>query len=197
MTITTKGLKTESLNSPFPLRAGTGHQDLPHAVQLPFRVAEVPRRLCPSASEALSVVSTQVRAHVRLLVVAWRLVRPVALVHGISGRVLLVRPVEVLVDVLGIDLAGYRGRGRSWPRTFTTGRSLQLGTAASATIAGRLAGQRKCLHLPGVLTSARGRHCYDFLTWNRQLRICRFALWPGLMEKWVCEGVARVFIHSW
>lgn len=154
-------------NSPLPLRAGTRHQYLAHAVQLALGIAEVPGGLGPAASQALPVVSAQVGAHVQRFVAGLRLVRPVAVVHGISGpAVLLVRPVEVLVDVLGIDLARYRRRRRGWAGPLPGGDGLQLATVAPATVQRRFAAQRKCLGSPAVLTSARRWHCYDFLTCN-------------------------------
>lgn len=160
-------------DQPLLLSAGAGHQYLPHAVELALRFAEIPGGLSAPAGEALAVVPAQIRAHCRLLarpLVRWLVV--LAPVHGISGCVLLVRPVEVPADVLGIDPAGYRRRGwrrRSVP--LAAGNDLQLRPTAATAVAGlrRLgAAHRQPLHLPALLATAGGRHRHHFLACNSE-----------------------------
>lgn len=161
------GGATQLDDQPFLLRAGAGHQNLPHAVELPLGIAEIPGGLGAPAGQALSVVPAQIRAHCRLLDRGLVRLLVLAPIHGIAGGVLLVRPVEVPVDVLGIDPAGDRRRG--WRRSvpLAAGNGLQLGPTAAATADGlrRLgAAHRQPLHLPALLATAGGRHRHHFLT---------------------------------
>jgi len=98
---------------PFSLRARAWHQYLPHAVELSLGIAQVPGGLSAPAGEALSAMSAEIRTHRWLVVRPESLIRLVivlAVVHSISRRVLLVRPIDEVTVVLGIDPAGHRLR---------------------------------------------------------------------------------------
>jgi len=124
-------------------------------------------------------MSAQVRTHYRFLgcLDLVRLVVVLATIHGISGRVLFVRPVEVSVDsIFGIDLVRYRLRRRGWSIPFTAGNDwLQLRPAATATMARlrRFAVYGQSLRFPALLTVAGRRHRHHFLTCNRKIMLLK------------------------
>lgn len=177
---------------PFSLRAGTGYQYLPHAVELSLGFAQVAGRLSASASKAFSVMPAQIRPHCRhldLLDSVRLSLIVLAAIYGISGRVFLIRPVVILVElVLNIDSVGYRLRwwGRCQPIPLAAGYDrLQLRptvTAATITRLRRFTVYGYPLHFPAFLIVAGGRYGHHFLTCNREMALLEWYQWlvfPG------------------